>query len=436
MEKVIYMVAFIIEALVAWQYFSGMYESKYAKLSEGISIGIAYLLLFIISLKSIFVLNLAGFLLMNFLLLCFLFNGNWLNKLFQAMVLTALMGFAEVFAGTAMSLWTPEHSDIVNDSFSLTIFGLVSKPIYYLFTRIIIYFFGKRRINYKTTARETFAVFFSGIVTLIILFGETRICFFTDLNSGQRNIIAVNAILLIFLDLVIFWVYQYMQERNLEFTNLQLQLQKDMDRLSYYENLRQHDENQRILIHDMKNHLQAIMAMNLNGEQKRINEYIEHLINSKELQTAMHLCDHELLNVILNRYTKLCGEKNIKFNVDIRSNRIDKMAENDITSLFANILDNAVEAAEKGDNGFIEISISNHEENGSTIISVLNSCTSKPKMRSDGTYVSLKTDSGNHGMGMKSIQKVLRKYNGTMASYYDAESGQFKIVIGCMSNLE
>lgn len=434
MEKVIYFVAFIIEALVAWQYFSDMYESKYAKLYEGISVGIAYLLLFLISRKGIFVLNLAGFLLMNFLLLCFLFTGNLLNKLFQAMVLTAMMGFAEVFAGTAMSLWTPEHSDIVNDSFSLTIFGLVSKPIYYMFTRIIVYFVGKRRLNYRTTARETFAVFFSGIVTLIILFGETRICFFADLSREQQYIIAISAILLIFLDLVIFWVYQYMQERNMEFTDLQLQLQRDVDRLSYYENLRQHDENQRILIHDMKNHLQAIEAMNFNGEQKRINEYIEHLINSKELQTAMHLCDNELLNAILNRYTKLCGEKGINFNADIRSNHLDEMAENDITSLFANILDNAVEAAEKDKNGYIEISIS--EENRSTLISVSNSCTSKPKMRSDGTYVSLKTDSRNHGMGMKSIQKVVKKYNGTMKSEYDADNKQFKIIIGFEFNLE
>lgn len=434
MEKVIYFVAFIIEALVAWQYFSDMYESKYAKLYEGISVGLAYLLLFLISRKGIFVLNLAGFLLMNFLLLCFLFTGNLLNKLFQAMVLTAMMGFAEVFAGTAMSLWTPEHSDIVNDSFSLTIFGLVSKPIYYLFTRIIVYFFGRRRINYRTTARETFAVFFSGIVTLIILFGETRICFFANLSREQQYIIAISAILLIFLDLVIFWVYQYMQERNMEFTDLQLQLQRDVDRLSYYENLRQHDENQRILIHDMKNHLQAIEAMNFNGEQKRINEYIERLINSKELQTAMHLCDNELLNAILNRYTKLCGEKGIKFNADIRGNRLDEMAENDITSLFANILDNAVEAAEKDKNGYIEISIS--EENRSTLISVSNSCISKPKRRSDGTYVSLKTDSRNHGMGMKSIQKVVKKYNGTMKSEYDADNKQFKIIIGFKFHLE
>lgn len=265
MEKVIYFVAFIIEAFIAWHYFSDLYESKFARVYEGISIGISYILLFVISLKGNFVLNLSGFLLINSLLVCVLFHGNLFNKLFQAIVLTAMMGFAEVFAGAGMALWTPEHIDIVNDSFSLTIFGLVSKPIYYLFTRIIIYFFGKRRVNYKTTVRETFAVFFSGIVTLFILFGETRICFFADLTRDQQYIIAISALLLIFLDLVIFWVYQYMQERNLEFTELQLQLQRDADQLSYYENLRQHDEDQRILIHDMKNHLPGYQRIEFSG---------------------------------------------------------------------------------------------------------------------------------------------------------------------------
>lgn len=431
MEKVIYFVAFIIEAFIAWHYFSDLYESKFARVYEGISIGISYILLFVISLKGNFVLNLSGFLLINSLLVCVLFHGNLFNKLFQAIVLTAMMGFAEVFAGAGMALWTPEHIDIVNDSFSLTIFGLVSKPIYYLFTRIIIYFFGKRRVNYKTTVRETFAVFFSGIVTLFILFGETRICFFADLTRDQQYIIAISALLLIFLDLVIFWVYQYMQERNLEFTELQLQLQRDADQLSYYENLRQHDEDQRILIHDMKNHLQAINELNSQGEQSRINDYIERLIHSKELKTAMHLCDNELLNAILNRYSKLCEEKNIKFYVDIRGNSLERMSENDTTSLFANILDNAVEAAEKVGNGYIEFNVTDTEDTKCTMISVSNSCIKAPKKRSDGAYISIKKDGGKHGVGMKSIQKVVKKYDGTMNTYYDDEDRQFKLVIYC-----
>ena len=50
--------------------------------------------------------------------------------------------------------------------------------------------------------------------------------------------------------------YGYNQKKSGEFTDLQLQLQKEKDAGKYYHMLAAQDEQQKIMIHDIKNHLQ------------------------------------------------------------------------------------------------------------------------------------------------------------------------------------
>ena len=52
---------------------------------------------------------------------------------------------------------------------------------------------------------------------------------------------------------------------------------------------------------------------------------------------------HEMLNSILCRYQRHCNDKHIIFHTDIRSGTVQHIYPRDLTSLFCNLLENAVE---------------------------------------------------------------------------------------------
>ncbi len=104
------------------------------------------------------------------------------------------------------------------------------------------------------------------------------------------------------------------------------------------------------------------------------------------------------------------------------------MEDNDITALFCNLLDNAVEAAEKISEGCIQLHITRQASTPFTFISVINSCRVSPFSK-DGRLPSSKKDSLRHGYGLRSITRIVEKYCGDIQMYYDAENTSFHTII-------
>ena len=76
-----------------------------------------------------------------------------------------------------------------------------------------------------------------------------------------------------------------------------------------------------------------------------------------EIKHSVRVCDNDLLNALLCRYQKICLTKKIALHIDIRSKCIDFVTYDDLSVLFGNLMDNAVESAEKTVNPFIELNV-------------------------------------------------------------------------------
>lgn len=112
------------------------------------------------------------------------------------------------------------------------------------------------------------------------------------------------------------------------------------------------------------------------------------------------------------------------------------MAENDITSLFCNLLDNAVEACKNIPDSYIEITARRNENTPYVVITVINSCRINPfsaQTASRARYkLTTKPDAVKHGFGLKSIRKTVAKYNGDMEMYYADDTLTFHSIIMLM----
>ncbi len=267
------------------------------------------------------------------------------------------------------------------------------------------------------------------IVLTFITLGEAS---FSILNVN--TLVTISAFSLLTINLLVFGINQYNQKKSQEFTDMQLLLQKESDMAQYYEMLLTHSENQGILIHDFKKHLQSISLLNKEKATDKIDAYIHHLLQSSDLSDTVKICDNKMLNAILCRYKRQCMEEHLTFHADIRSQSIDFLENFSLTSLFCNLLDNSIEAATGIPDGFIELMVQKKENTPFVIITVINSCRKNP-LSLDGKLLTSKKNTGkNHGFGMKSIKKTVKLYGGDMELYYDSSTHTFHSLITLRDN--
>ena len=241
--------------------------------------------------------------------------------------------------------------------------------------------------------------------------------------------VTICAVFLLMVNLLVFGINQYNQKKSQEYTDMQLLLQKESDSVEYYEMMLSQNENQSILIHDIKKHLQSIKLLNEKNDSDKINAYIQQLMESSDLKETSKICDNEMLNAILCRYQRQCSDKHIIFHTDIRSGAVQSIYPHDLTSLFCNLLDNAVESSDNIPDSFIELTVQRKEHSSFIVIIVINSCRYTPVYDQDGLPVSHKPETGRHGFGMKSIQKVVKQYHGNLQMYYEHDSATFHTII-------
>ena len=94
------------------------------------------------------------------------------------------------------------------------------------------------------------------------------------------------------------------------------------------------------------------------------------------------------------------------------------MDEHDMTSLFCNLLDNAVESSEQVPGGYIDLNIDKREPASVIVIAMTNSCQTSPFSGRKICLVSRKPNGLYHGLGMKSIHNVINNISGGCLDIY------------------
>ena len=311
----------------------------------------------------------------------------------------------------------------------LVFYTVFSKIFFFAVIYLLIHLFKGKKLNQEQYGHSEILLMLIPVSSIFIIF--------TLLSIGETSafappidfLVTICAVFLLMVNLLVFGINQYNQKKSQEYADLQLLLQKESDSVEYYEMMLAQNENQSILIHDIKKHLQSIKLLNEKHDSDKINAYIQQLMESSDLRETTNICDNEMLNAILCRYQRQCNDKHIHFHTDIRSGTVQYIYQHDLTSLFCNLLENAMESAENIPDSFIELTVQKKENSPFVIIILINSCQNTPVYNQEGVPVSHKSDNGRHGFGIKSIKKVVKQYHGNLQMYYDNDSGTFHTII-------
>ena len=425
-NTICYFFSFLVEAIILWQYSSNLFPARHTLRRKLAVLCGLYFILFCASLSESIWINIILYFLLNFIFLltqCYLI---WYTALFHSSILTAVMAMSELVVYGITKHFAPRFLDNGRKFYHLLFFSFFSKLIFFAVTYILMHLMKSPKKDAGQHDQSVFLLVFIPLTSIFIMLTFVSIGESVLLPSSLDWMVTMGAVLLLTANLLMFEINRYHQKKNMEFTEIQLLLQKESDSAQYYKMLNAQNENQRILIHDIKKHLQSIDLLNEQKEYAKISAYIRQLVLSPDLKEFSRLCDHEMLNSILCRYMQQCADSHITFHADIRSGTTDFIADNDLTSLFCNLLDNAITAASIIPDSFIEINTSKREKTPFIVITVINSCRKNPFLCKDRQ---LTVNRHGHGFGLKSIRKVVSKYHGNLQMYYNDDTLTFHTII-------
>lgn len=194
---------------------------------------------------------------------------------------------------------------------------------------------------------------------------------------------------------------------------------------SYYEAMEQHYFEIRRLKHDMANHLQVLSALPSEEQQT----YLDSLSQNTALSQSLHYCGDATVNAVLAVKENQMNRYGIRLVCSIDIPKELPFERTDICALFANALDNAMEACrrfEKGSgekhsrNESMEITLESRVQKGLFCLNVRNPISATAyemqyhSSRDGSMPASSKQDKRAHGLGLKSMLEIVRRNQGEM----------------------
>lgn len=162
--------------------------------------------------------------------------------------------------------------------------------------------------------------------------------------------------------------------------------------------------------HDMKNHMLCLSHLANEGKLDEIKQYLSQLnLAVEQLDMELH-CGNILADAICNEKQQLASEQGISIEIEGRMPEDIRIDSIDICTIFANALDNAIEAVAELDSNkrWIRIEISHQEQ--ILFVRFINPIASRKNI----FLRTSKKDTLNHGFGLQNIRRSVEKYHGEM----------------------
>lgn len=293
----------------------------------------------------------------------------------------------------------------------------------------IVLIYKKLGTSIRNRQREVSYIIIPILTNIIIILGIFGYLPHMGVNIKDYYGVLLSVVVLIFLanlsliTIIIKFTKEY--EEKIELKSYQDRVKADY---TYYTLLEKEHEQVIQYYHDMKNHIACIQGMM--QERQPISQYIGTLeADLTPFQQVFHT-GNTVVDTILRQKSILCKENHIDLKVGLELSKCTFIEEKDLCSIFANALDNAIEACElmKGVERPKYIYIEQSQIHQFLIIKIKNSKVNYIKTDHE-TILTHKKDPLLHGHGIKNIKRCVSKYEGEVAISYTENEFYLKIVL-------
>ena len=247
----------------------------------------------------------------------------------------------------------------------------------------------------------------------IAFFSTAFLCdFFMDMIYGNA---IQNYVFLSCLVSLLLMVCFYFRQSQLKMQISVLDTQYELIESQYVRAQNFYTENAK-LYHDIKHHLRALERLLQNGDRREALAYIESVQEPLQCKMIPVHTGVDIVDTVIYGAKEKAEQRNILLVVEtpILPSGL-KLEDREFCVLFANLLNNALEAAKE------QIRLNIAITAGFLVIEMKNDYREKPLVKNNHFVSEREQDSLAHGWGMKIIEQIVEKYHGELSIRVDMQ---------------
>lgn len=291
--------------------------------------------------------------------------------------------------------------------------------VYFLF---FLYYFKQKKENLSLIYDSKQITFFSTVVVscTIIISSSFRIIYF---QNDIKALFLVSCISNLATCIILaFFFFSILRHNKIQH---ELEIEKRLfdESKKQYELSKENIDSLNIKFHDLKYRVQM-----LSQNQKIEESDLKDIYQGLDVYESVVKTGNKPLDVVLTEYSLRCENNDIHFTSIADGKALNFMSPYDIYSLFGNAITNAIEAVTKiEDKEKRNISLVMKKKGNILTIELENYYLANTIKSSNGVFKTSKNDNFNHGYGIKSMENIVKKYEGSINIWPDG--GIFHLTI-------
>lgn len=386
---------------ILFRFFDEAYERKYSKAVYVI----AYFIIVLFQSTIVF-LRIPFFSLITFSIIVILlaiagYRSDTRNKVICTVMYMIYLVFIDVVVVPLFAAITGDTVAVTMDNekaFFLT--GIVSAVIGLSTYKLVADAITRRKVRVLTRSQKVFIVLL-GCFELGAIHAIARL---GGYNETQSNAVVVGLFVgFILLDTYIILLVESVSQNNeLRMKAFLLEQQAIMEG-RYYDEMEAQNEKYRKIMHDIREHVSFIQQ-----EAAGDGAYCQEVLELISEQGYRFKCTNPILNLIINDRLLTCEQKEIAVEMDVEDVDLSFMRKTDITTIFLNLMNNAIEECNELEPQARFLHLTIKEVQGHIVVVIANSCRENIFT---GHREGVSRKQGHMGLGLQNVRAALRRYD-------------------------
>ena len=310
----------------------------------------------------------------------------------------------------------------------------IASVLAYLLVKVILFFlilvirkrFAKKSME-KMLDTEWLRFLFFPIFTIAAITAMLSVFKYVQ-TVEQANLLAVIAFGMVGMNILVFYLINDIMEREVRMhENKVFQIQAK-NQLEMYRSISENFDNLKRKTHEFKNQISCIESLLDKKNYSKLEEYVKKIYGSLNNEPDAINTNNVIVNAILNTKYQEAETKGIVFVFRVNDLSELKIKDEDVVTILANLLNNAIEACETCEDKKV-IKFKFIKEDDMIIIAVKNTF-NYDVVYENGEIKSTKTFSvDEHGVGIKNVLKIIEKYGGAYVIEDKNKEFFFSIII-------
>lgn len=289
---------------------------------------------------------------------------------------------------------------------------------------VIIRFAKKKDISNLNTRQYLFTFTYAAFSILNIYCLSVQMRDLT--NEVQFVCVVITCVGIVVINTYFLNILEYESENNRLIYENRLFAQQSKMQYRYYDALELQYRESLSIIHDVKRHIRSIEELYKHQETEAAKEYAITINNRLDAFRLNEYTSNRMLNIILNDKIKLAESYKIECQCKIDEIDLSFIDNMDLTTIFANLLDNAIEAcANVTGSRCIDLKVGAF--NNLIAITIKNTMEDAGDKHAYVSVIEHNRRTQNEGIGIPNVITVIEKYNGDLN--IQKEGGVFTVSI-------